>query len=281
MEGPSLLWKTLRRWRQAGRSVVWHAASHFKAVRVRTWLNQIHREGSAKFVVNSKRALIFAPHQDDETFGCGGLIALKCSQDVPVKVVFLTDGSQSHGSQSNSKSVAQVHQLHVLKRRQEAEAALAILGVPPTRTHFLNFQDGGLSRLSSEQRQDSVERLAELLQDFVPEEVYLPHHQDRHPDHEATYALVIEALRLAELREQVAVWQYPIWFFWDAPSGFNLLRPKLKGLYGLSVGAVREQKQRAIAVYASQTGGEQSGVLPPGFLEQFMGSFELFFQQSG
>jgi N-acetylglucosamine malate deacetylase 1 len=286
MEGPSLLWKTLRQLRQAGRSVVWHAVSHLKAVRVRTWLNQIEiwlrqsdREGSAKFVVNSKRALIFAPHQDDETFGCGGLIALKCSQDVPVKVVFLTDGSQSHGSQS--KAGTQAHQPHILKRRQEAEAALAILGVPPTRTHFLNFQDGSLSRLNSEHRRDSVERLAELLQDFVPEEVYLPHHQDRHPDHEATYTLVIEALQLAGLCEQVAVWQYPIWYFWDAPLGFNLRRPKLNGIYGLSIDAVREQKQRAMAVYASQTGDAQFGVLPPGFLEQFIGSFELFFQHHG
>lgn len=281
MEGSHLLGKTLRRWRQAGRSVVWHAVSHFKAVRVRIWLNQIDREGSAEFVVNSNRALIFAPHQDDETLGCGGLIALKCSQNVPVKVVFLTDGSQSHGSQSNSKEVKQAHQLHVLKRRQEAEAALAILGVPPTRTHFLNFQDGGLSQLSTEHRRDSVELLAELLRNFVPEEVYLPHHQDRHPDHEATYTLAIEALQSAGLREQVTIWQYPIWFFWDTPFGFNLQRPKLKGLYGLSIDVVREQKQRAIAIYTSQTGDEQSGVLPPGFLEQFIGSFELFFQQDG
>jgi N-acetylglucosamine malate deacetylase 1 len=279
MKGAHLLWKILRRWRQVGRSVVWHAVSYLKAVRVRVWLKQIGREGRAEFVVNAKRTLIFAPHQDDETLGCGGLIALKCSQDVPVDVVFLTDGSQSHGSQS--KEGMQTQQLHVLKRKQEAEAALAILGVPPARIHFLNFQDGSLFQLSKEHRREGIERLAELLRDFVPEEVYLPHHQDRHPDHEATYTLALEALYLAELRAPVTIWQYPIWYFWDAPSGFNLRRPQLNGLYGLSIDAVRAQKQRAIAVYASQTGDAQSGVLPPGFLEQFIGSFELFFQQNG
>ncbi len=277
MAGAHLLWKTLRRWRQAGRSVVWHAVSYLKAVRVRAWLNQIDREERVEFVVNAKRALIFAPHQDDETLGCGGLIALKCSQDVPVDVVFLTDGSQSHGSQSKEGTQA----LHVLKRKQEAEAALAILGVPSVRIHFLNFQDGGLSQLSKEHRRDGVERLAKLLRDCVPEEVYLPHPQDRHPDHEATYTLAIESLHLAGLRTPVAIWQYPIWYFWDAPFGFNLRCPQLNGLYGLSIDAVREQKKRAIAIYASQTGGAQSGVLPPGFLEQFVGSFELFFQQNG
>ncbi|MEO1183999.1 MAG: PIG-L family deacetylase, partial [Cyanobacteria bacterium J06636_27] len=40
---------------------------------------------------NKKSALVFSPHQDDETIGCGGMIALKRSQAIPVKVVFLTD----------------------------------------------------------------------------------------------------------------------------------------------------------------------------------------------
>jgi N-acetylglucosamine malate deacetylase 1 len=275
MEGP--LWNPLRRWRQVGRSVAWRVVSHFKAARVRTWLHQIDR---TEFVVNAKRALIFAPHQDDETLGCGGLIALKCRQDVPVGVVFLTDGSQSHGSQAQGQEGMLAHQRHVSKRRQEAETALAILGVPSARTHFLDFQDGGLSQLSREQCREGVERLVQLLRDFVPEEIYLPHHQDRHPDHEATYTLALEALQLAGLSEQVAVWQYPIWFFWDIPLS-NLQRPKCNGLYGLPIDRVRQQKQRAIAAYTSQTGDAQSGVLPPGFLEQFDGSFELFFQQPG
>lgn len=270
------LWEHLRRWRQAGRSVTWRAVSHFKAFRVRNWLNQIKQEECTEFVVNAKRALIFAPHQDDETLGCGGLIALKSSQNVPVGVVFLTNGSQSHGGQSMGQEGMHAH---VSKRRQEAEAALTILGVPPAQTHFLNFQDGGLSQLSREQRREGVEQLVKLLRDFAPEEVYLPHHQDRHPDHEATYTLAIEALQLAGLQEQVTVWQYPIWYFWDAPPEFNLRRPKFNELYGLSIDTVRAQKQRAIAVYTSQIGDTQSGVLPPGFLEQFDGSFELFFQQ--
>jgi N-acetylglucosamine malate deacetylase 1 len=275
MEGAHV-WRTLRQWRQVGRSAVWHTVSHLKAIRVRAWLKQINREGSAAFVVNAKRTLIFAPHQDDETLGCGGLIALKCSQNVPVDVVFLTDGSRSHGSTKEGTQA-----LHVLKRKQEAEAALAILGVPSARIHFLNFQDGSLSQLSKEHRRDGVERLAELLRAFVPEEVYLPHPQDRHPDHEATYILALEALHLAGLHQHVAIWQYPIWYFWDAPSGFSLRCPPLNGLHGLSIDAVRDQKKKAIAVYASQTGDVQSGVLPPGFLEQFGGGFELFFQQNG
>ncbi len=38
--------------------------------------------------ISTKSTMIFAPHQDDETLGCGGLIALKLQLGIPVKVVF-------------------------------------------------------------------------------------------------------------------------------------------------------------------------------------------------
>ena len=41
-------------------------------------------------------AVIFAPHQDDETLGCGGTIILKTQAAAQVTIVFLTDGSTSH-----------------------------------------------------------------------------------------------------------------------------------------------------------------------------------------
>jgi hypothetical protein len=38
--------------------------------------------------ISRESTMIFAPHQDDETLGCGGLIALKRQLGIPVKVVF-------------------------------------------------------------------------------------------------------------------------------------------------------------------------------------------------
>ncbi len=45
---------------------------------------------------------MFSPHQDDEAFGCGGMIALKSEQGIPVVVVFLTDGHQISKDALNS-----------------------------------------------------------------------------------------------------------------------------------------------------------------------------------
>src|SRR5579862_5129583 len=66
-------------------------------------------------------ALIVAPHPDDETFACGGLITLKRRRGVLVSVVFLTDGSGAK---------ADLDPLALTRLRQgEALQALNILGV--------------------------------------------------------------------------------------------------------------------------------------------------------
>ena len=41
-------------------------------------------------------ALILAPHPDDESLGCGGLIAESCARGQPPLLVVLTDGAGSH-----------------------------------------------------------------------------------------------------------------------------------------------------------------------------------------
>ena len=40
--------------------------------------------------------LVVAPHQDDESLGCGGAIALLAQAGVPVRVLFVSDGTKSH-----------------------------------------------------------------------------------------------------------------------------------------------------------------------------------------
>ena len=42
--------------------------------------------------MKKKTVIVFAPHPDDETWGCGGSIAKKISEGFEVIVVILTDG---------------------------------------------------------------------------------------------------------------------------------------------------------------------------------------------
>ena len=44
-------------------------------------------------ILGGERPLILAPHADDESLGCGGLIAACCERGQPPVVAILTDGA--------------------------------------------------------------------------------------------------------------------------------------------------------------------------------------------
>jgi LmbE family N-acetylglucosaminyl deacetylase len=218
--------------------------------------------------LTEESAIVFAPHPDDETLGCGGLIALKRARGVPVHVVFLTDGRNAHAEALSNEAV-------VVERRQEALAALAVLGVAPEAVQFLDAPDGGLGDLPGAVRTRFVGRLAGLIQAAKPGEVFVTHRKDRHRDHEAAYDLVWDALALAGASP--TVYEYPIWIFWRMPLlfGLGLKCREMAGARRLSIEAVRDKKARAISAHRSQL---SEAILPSGFLRRFSRPEELYFR---
>lgn len=227
--------------------------------------NKILRYNSKPLLLSGKAALVFAPHQDDETLGCGGMIALKRSQGVSVQVVFLTNGCYGRPEWIKPEEIVQV-------RQQEAITALNHLGVKPSETQFLGYTDGSLANLTYKQRQQLIDHLVALLKSSQAKEVYVPHNQDGHPDHQATYQLVQNAIIQAGI--QVELLQYPIWIFWYNLLPFHLYSQYLAGrTYRLSINSVYEQKKRAIDTYKSQLAG-----LPNGLLNSFFFPYEIFIE---
>ncbi|MBD2461881.1 PIG-L family deacetylase [Oscillatoria sp. FACHB-1407] len=224
----------------------------------------ILRSGSKPMTFNHKSVMVFSPHQDDETFGCGGMIALKRAHGIPVAVTFLTDGGAGGSLTDSTTSLVQI-------RKQEATQALEILGVDLSHIHFLDKPDGALPDLDDEERQKTVVQIADLLKVYQPGEVYIPHRKDCHRDHEATYELVQEAIAQAGI--EVELLQYPIWLFWRAPLFIMLKLQDLAAAYHFAIAPVQEQKQLAIASYRSQLTG-----LPRGFTNRFRSANEIFFK---
>ncbi len=86
------------------------------------YLKQIDRLEPLSDQDLAENAIIFSPHQDDETLGCGGTIIRKHEAGAKIKIVFMTDGSRSHHRFIPEDEL-------IMLRQQEAIKAAQILGV--------------------------------------------------------------------------------------------------------------------------------------------------------
>ena len=89
----------------------------------RTW--RALPTGNLDDIIGTGTCLILAPHPDDESLGCGGLIAACAAAGRPPLVVILTDGAGSH---PNSREFPP-NRLRAV-RAQEARDAVAHLNLP-------------------------------------------------------------------------------------------------------------------------------------------------------
>ncbi|NMG06933.1 PIG-L family deacetylase [Brasilonema sp. UFV-L1] len=224
--------------------------------------NWVLRVKSKPLTVSEKPIMVFSPHQDDETIGCGGMIALKRSQGIPVTVIFLTDGRYGRPEWVKPEEIIQV-------RQQEAISALKNLGIEKSAIHFLDHTDGSLAKLEGEQRQQLIAHLVGLLKSFQPGEIYVPHSKDGHPDHEGTYELVQKAIAESKILSELL--QYPIWIFWYNLLPFKFSFQHLTHTYRLCISSVHQQKKQAISQYKSQLPD-----LPKGLLTSFFSPYEIF-----
>ncbi|MCU0566286.1 MAG: PIG-L family deacetylase [Oculatellaceae cyanobacterium Prado106] len=252
-------------------SALWQKASDYVG-RV-SFRQKLYRQ-SQPIAPSTKPTVIFAPHQDDETLGCGGVIALKRQQGVPVKVVFLTDGRECYTGIPEPLPLSIQECIQI--RQQEAIAALGTLGVAPSDITFLKYQDSTLWSFEGEQRQAIVTELKDLLVQLNPQEVYAPYRNDMHTDHIETYRLVKDAVDL--LDQPIDFWQYLIWSLWRYEHLDDLVQSQFANLYHVAIDSVRQQKNQALRAYRSQYVPivQNFSVLPKSMLTFFDNSYELF-----
>jgi LmbE family N-acetylglucosaminyl deacetylase len=170
------------------------------------------------------RVLVLAPHQDDETLGCGGILALHRAQGDPARVVFLTDGAA--GDPAGLYPAAE----YVGIRRAEAHRACATLGVSDL--EFWTLPDGKLPTVP-----DLDERVAAAVHRFRPDVLYHPSSDEVHPDHWAA-GVAVEALHAAG-RLPCPAYAYEVW---------AVVRPT----HLVDIAPVLDVKVRAMGEYPSQ-----------------------------
>jgi LmbE family N-acetylglucosaminyl deacetylase len=225
--------------------------------------------GTLNDVTGPGCALILAPHPDDESLGCGGLIAACCHADRPPIVAILTDGAMSHPG-----SRAYPRERLVRLREAEAREAVSLLGLPQDRLVFLREPDTNAPR-SGEAFDRVVDRIIGLAGRFGCSDILAPWQFDPHCDHEAASLIAAEVAMRLRIRHVA----YPVWG-WTLPPDQVVDAGTPIG-WRLDIACHLDRKLQAIAAHRSQYGelitDDPSGFrLPSRLLGVFTRNHETF-----
>jgi len=140
------------------------------------------------------RLMLIAAHPDDESLACSVVLQRAVSAGAKVRVLYATDGENNPWPQRvlerkwrlNGSDRRRWGEL----RRAEAIAALAVLGVSARSASFLGLPDQRLTELLISNPGPVVERLAGIIEDWWPTDLFVPSLFDIHPDHNALGVLL-------------------------------------------------------------------------------------------
>lgn len=195
--------------------------------------------------LSSRRVLVVAPHPDDETLGCGGLIARLVAAGSVVHTVFLTDGGASH-SASPTWSRSRLAAL----REHEAAEALTALGAGDSPRTFLRLSDAAMPKPGSAAWAAARDTIAGVVATLKPDLAVLPWRRDPHCDHRDGWHLAREALRRANVNPPIL--EYAIWLDeLGAPEDFPVAG-EVQAIH-VDVGVAAAAKRAALAAHRSQT----------------------------
>jgi LmbE family N-acetylglucosaminyl deacetylase len=159
-----------------------------------------------------KSAIVFAPHPDDETLGCGGTIAKLLSEGHQVIVVFITDGRYclTDLGVTSEPTITKIIEI----RKEEALRATSILGLHKKNLIFLDFEEKQLEKNSKQLQQ----KIVEILENFSPAKVYYPQSREYNFDHRITNHVVKNAIEQSKINPEeyqyTIAWSFPFYLIW-------------------------------------------------------------------
>ena len=169
-----------------------------------------------------ERVLVLAPHTDDGEFGCGGTMARLVEAGSEVRYVAFSIATKSLPEGFPPDTLA-----------REVREATTELGIPEANLTVHDFE----VRTFPERRQDVLEILIGLWEEWPPDAVLMPSLRDIHQDHQVVAAEGLRAFK----RTTVLGYEIP----WN---NFNFDHQAYVGLEKRHV----ERKTAALACYESQ-----------------------------
>ena len=230
-------------------------------------LAQLESIDVLSLVPANARAVIIAPHPDDEILGCGGLLQLLAAAGRPLQLISVTDGSASHPGSERWP----VERLSIVRPQESAEA-LRRLGLP---MHSLKWLRGGFTDTQVGAQEQAL--CAFIESHLRPGDVvFTTWCEDGHSDHEAVGRASAEAAR----RVGAICHELPVWtWHWATPE--DAVVPWQRARKILLSPAQIARKRHAVHAFASQLEGDPdvglAPVLAPYVIDRLLQPFEVVF----
>ena len=155
------------------------------------------------------KIVVFAPHPDDEIFGCGGSILKWIEEGHEVHVIYVTDNRVliSWGLKANELVVEEIDDYKDLNEDQiadialkEAEDAADAFGILTDNIHLLKIHD--------QDAINNIELAVSLSKEIIKnaDRIVLPGDIKSHPDHKATHIIAKTAGKELELDSEYFVY---------------------------------------------------------------------------
>jgi len=186
-----------------------------------------------------ERALVLAPHADDEVVGCAGLAARLLAQGAEVHVLYLAvDGFHHYGLDRETTYAERV---------REVEAVQALMGW----SYDIAYGDRDLiERLDTLPRRELVDRFEHELDLRRPDLLLLPSGADYDQDHVRVFETAFAAAR--PMPVTVGKWLVPHVLTYEAPKLGWAAQPAPRSPVYCDISSALERKLEALRLYASQ-----------------------------
>jgi len=149
------------------------------------------------------KIVVFAPHPDDEIFGCGGSILKWLNENHDVHIVYVTDNralitwglKENELLKNEAKEYLNLNDDEIAKiGLKEALDAAKAFGFVQSNIHLLNFHDQN----AMNQVDLGISLSKEIIKDT--DRILLPRAKDFHPDHRATHLIAKGAAKEVNLK---------------------------------------------------------------------------------
>lgn len=182
-----------------------------------------------------KKILVVAPHMDDETLGCGSVIAKHKEAGDKVAVVFVAHRAYNH---KFDEKLNEVERGHALKAKE-------VLGYDDV--SFLDLPDERLDTTLA----DIIVPLESCILEVDPDTVYIPFKGDNNQDHRAVFDAMRVVLRPAATPRVSTIYMY------EVPSSTEQSPPIAEAVFmpnhHVDVKAHIEKKLEAFRCYGTES----------------------------